>query len=249
MSEGVTETRSLLATRLLERLAARDLSPRGLSLRIGANASYVSQLINGKGGTPSAERLRQMAAELDTTTDWLIGRVDTPVQPLSEVSGFSDVRLTWRGQTEAAGPRIPVLGTGHCTDLEISGDGAVVLVEQALFEPDHAVATIERPPALLGATDAYAIHYRGSSMEPVFTQGQIGVVDPRRVARPGDDVIVQLNDGASHTVVTVLVKRLVRETSRYVELEQFNPPVTFRVPRERVERLHRLLTVGDLLGG
>jgi phage repressor protein C with HTH and peptisase S24 domain len=88
------------------------------------------------------------------------------------------------------------------------------------------------------------------------------IVSPRAPVRPGDDVIVQLRgkmgeDGRAdkdsgleevpdldhlNRVTLVLVKRLVRQTSRYVELEQFNPPQTFQVPIARVAAVHRIMT-------
>jgi hypothetical protein len=75
------------------------------------------------------------------------------------------------------------------------------------------------------------------------------VVDPRRPPGPGDDVVVQLTDGnGGRDVVTVLLKQLVRATAAYVELAQFNPPLTFRVPRGQVARLHRVVSLAELLG-
>jgi phage repressor protein C with HTH and peptisase S24 domain len=38
----------------------------------------------------------------------------------------------------------------------------------------------------------------------------------------------------------VLVKELVRRGAQYVELKQFNPELTFRVPAERVAAIHRV---------
>jgi phage repressor protein C with HTH and peptisase S24 domain len=38
----------------------------------------------------------------------------------------------------------------------------------------------------------------------------------------------------------VLIKRLVRRSAHFVELAQFNPPMTFRVPSERVAAIHRV---------
>jgi phage repressor protein C with HTH and peptisase S24 domain len=50
-------------------------------------------------------------------------------------------------------------------------------------------------------------------------------------------------------VATVLVKRLVRATTRELVLEQLNPAITFTVPRNRVARVHRILPQTDLLIG
>lgn len=216
-------------------------SPRAISLAIGANVSYVSQILNGRGGTPSAEKLRLLAAELGTTTTYLLGETPVDGQPISEV-GISPLPK-WRSGT---GERLPVYGTGYCDDLELEADGHLYHIEQTMFEPTHVVQMIERPAALRDANEAYAIYFHGSSMEPRFFQGEIAIVVPFTPG-PGDFVVVQLNDGNGDDIVHVLVKRLVRVTASYVELEQYNPPITFRVERRRVTRMHRIVSPNDLL--
>lgn len=123
----------------------------------------------------------------------------------------------------------------------------MVAIERCSFDPDYHVRMIARPPALRGQRDLYAIYFHGDSMAPRFEPGEIGIVDPARPPAPGDYVVVQLTNGSSEDVVSVLVKRLVRQTARELLLEQFNPPITFAVPRVKVKRLHRILRETDLL--
>src|SRR3546814_7244505 len=77
-------------------------------------------------------------------------------------------------------------------------------------------------------------------------------VDPRRAPSIGDDVIVQLvgevNPGADPAEIKhVLVKQLMRNTAAYYELQQFNPPVTFKVPKSKVHAVHRVIPLAELL--
>ena len=68
----------LLRERLRERLDAAGKSPHAVSRAIGANPGYVRDLLDPeKTSTPSAVRLQALAGELDTTTDYLLGRMDT----------------------------------------------------------------------------------------------------------------------------------------------------------------------------
>ncbi|MDP3550632.1 MAG: LexA family transcriptional regulator [Novosphingobium sp.] len=234
---------NVFRARLRERLDLLGISPRKASLAIGANQGYVRDLLDpDKTGVPSEARARALATILETTTDWLFGRVQTPEQPKSEV-GFLDARRDWRG---APDERLPIYGTGYCDDLEIEQDGHCTRIEQTLFDPTTTVGMIERPAALRFATDAYAIYFHGSSMENRFFQGEIGLVTPTPPPRNGDFVVVQLNDGNGDDVVHVLVKRLVRTTSSYVELEQYNPPIIFRVERQRVTRMHKILGPNEI---
>ncbi|MBU3993741.1 MAG: LexA family transcriptional regulator [Alphaproteobacteria bacterium] len=241
------DLKEILRDRVKQRIDATGKTAHAVSKEIGANAGYVRDLMDpDKTGVPSAERLNKLAAALETTTDWLMGKVDDPAQPLSEIS-FRDAPLNWSGPPES---RIPVLGTAFCDDLAVPDDANGELrVERLLLDFDHTVRLIERPPALWNAPDAYAIYFHGSSMEKRFYSGEIAVVDPRRPPSPGDFVVVQLSNGANDHIITVLVKQLIRTTSAYVELLQFNPEATFRIPRGQVIRMHRICSTNELLGG
>lgn len=240
---SVSQAREILVKRIRERLAVVGKTPRAVSLEIGANASYIGQVLNGKGGMPAGDKLRRIAESLGTTTNFLLGQVDTPVQPLSEVD-ILPIDQNWRDRTL---DRIKVFGTGYCDDLVIQDDGHLVEIEQTCLEPTNVVALIERPTSLAHAKDVYAIYFHGSSMEPRFFQGEVAVVVPSPPPGPGDFVVVQLNDGTADDVIHVLVKRLVRSTSSYIELEQYNPRTLFKIDRKRVTRLHRILTPNQLL--
>lgn len=244
---GKTPEQQILIERLGGFIQPRGkVAARALSAAIGANNSYIGQLLNGRGGMPSAARLQAIAEELETTTDYLLGKSEDPTQPVSEV-GFRDMPALW-GPSDADG--IPVLGTAFCDDLAVETDDGTYEVERVLLETDHTIRMIARPPALWAARDAYAIYFQGTSMETRYRQGDLGIVDPRRPPGPGDDVVVQLNDGAGgRDVVTVLVKELVRATGAYIELRQLNPEQTFRIPRARVAQLHRIVPLRELLGG
>lgn len=222
------------------------LSPRALSMQATGKPDAIRDM-KRRGNLPSAASLARIADVLGTTTDWLLGQTDSSAQPRSEVS-FREAPARF---SPAGGDGIPLVGTAWCDDLAVEGeDGAPFTVERILLEVDHTVRLVYRPPALWAAKDAYAIYFHGTSMEPRYRQGDIGVVDPRRPPGPGDDVVVQLNDGnGGGDVITVLVKELVRLTSTAVELRQFNPALTFRIPRHQVARLHRLVPIAELLGG
>lgn len=244
----MTDAKEMLRARLRERIDAVSKSPHAVSRAIGANVGYVRDLLDPeKTSMPSIAKLRDLARELDTTAEYLLGEASTSQQPRSEVS-FHEAPAAFG---PAGGEGIPVVGTAWCDDLAVEGaDGEPFTVERILLEVDHTIRLIYRPPAMFAARGAYAIQFQGTSMEPRYRQGDIGVVDPRRSPAPGDDVVVQLNDGnGGRDVITVLVKVLVRQAAQYIELRQFNPAITFRIPRGQVARLHRIVPIGELLGG
>ena len=247
-STTMPEDAVTLLDRLDRRLAEMDKSRYWLAKEAseGRNTGFITD-IDRKGYIPKEPRLRRMAELLGVSVDWLMGRTDVPGQVQSEV-GVSDRGLDLNGLPPDM-PGIPLVGTGDCADLEVCDEsGRMVTVERSSFDSDYHVRIIQRPPALRGARDLYAIYFHGESMTPRFEPGEIGIVDPGRHARPGDYVLVQINSGESDEVVSVLVKRLVRATNRELTLEQFNPPLVFTVPRDRVARYHRIVPQTELLG-
>jgi hypothetical protein len=145
---------------------------------------------------------------------------------------------------------IPIYGTALGGDVDVSqGDGGeVVSVEQAELDQSEVIGYLRRPPSLSGNKDLYGVYVAGSSMYPRFADGEAALVDPKRPPMIGDDVVVHLvsEDGADDRIAMVLIKRLVRRSASYIELEQFSPPLTFRVKAQRVRRLHRIVPAGEL---
>lgn len=240
------DAKEILRSRLQQRLDETGRTAYNVSKAIGASDGYLRDLFDPvKTFMPSAERLSRIAMELQTTTDWLLGKTDSPAPVESEV-GLGEHQGFHGFPREE--PGIPLVGTGDCADLEVTDDhGAIVAIERSSFDPEYHVRYVTRPPALTGDRSAYAIYFHGSSMEPRFFAGEIGIAQPSRPAGPGDYVVVQLNNGESDDVVTVLVKRLVRQTAAAITLEQHNPPLIFSLPRRQVARIHRIMNPAELL--
>lgn len=236
----------LLRERLREAVDNSTMSPRALSLAIGANHSYVAQILDGKGGMPSAARLARLAAELGVSVSHLTGAEPAA---LGEAR-VGDKRIEWNGPfPDDQG--IQLVGTGDCADLTVTNTetGKGITVERCSFDPEFVVRMVPTPPLLRGRRGIYAIYFHGSSMEPRFYPGEVGLVDSHRPPSPGDYALVQLNNGDTDEVTSVLVKKLVRRTAKEVVLEQYNPPITFSLPAAQVQRLHRIMPQTELLFG
>lgn len=249
--------RELFLERLSDLMESRGFSKHHLSKLIGANGGYVRDVMDPKKNTtPGGARMAALARELLTTVEYLTGQTDNPEQIRSDVvvgeqglKGFQESRSPFNHGGQAQ-PGIPLVGTGDCADIQVETEsGELVDIDRSSFDPSHTVRMITRPPALQGARDLYAIYFQGESMLPRYEPGEVGIVDPARPVKPGDYVLVQLNDGASEEVTSVLAKRLVRQSAKSIRLEQFNPAVVFEVPRARVSRVHRILQQTDMLFG
>ena len=157
-------------------------------------------------------------------------------------------RLAFRGDDR---PRdIPIVGTAECADIDFSSEDGIVTIEMIEIDMDNVVDYARRPVTLDNRRDVYAIFFRGHSMVPRYEPGEIAYVDPARQPRARDYVIVQLRKGEGEDAdrtITALAKRLVRVSGTFVELEQFNPPATFRIERKQIAHIHRIIPWDEMV--
>ena len=196
---------------------------QSLSLALGRNHAYLHQYVTTGSPRELKERDRRAIATL-------LGCAESDLRE-------EDDRRGGLGETPAAAlAHAPPMVTAS-RNLPILGHAKGG--EDAFFIDNGEVAGYTmRPHVLDGVPDAYAVEFWDTSMEPALKHGHLGWVHPRKPVKPGDDVVVQLNDGQA------LVKTLVRRTDSHLVLRQYNPPKEFKVDRAKVKSIH--LIVGTL---
>lgn len=132
-------------------------------------------------------------------------------------------------------------------DLPVYGTAAGSVSGAMQADMTQAVDLVKRPPALAGAREAYALYVVGDSMAPRFTDGELVIVHPRRPVHPGDDVIIQMKNHDA-APVEVMIKRLVRRTEKALHVRQLKDGAHIEIKMSVVKAVHKVLTVGDLLG-
>lgn len=146
---------------------------------------------------------------------------------------------------------IPVYGTAMGDQVEYKGPGDYpVAVEQTTLNNGEVIDYFRRPPALTNNRKIYGLYVAGDSMDPVYESGSPVLVNPSRSPSARDYVVVYLADSSSSDgrTASFLLKRLWRRSPSFLELEQFNPAGTFRVPTDRVQAVHRVISLGEMLG-
>lgn len=141
---------------------------------------------------------------------------------------------------------VPVYGTALGADEIVDGEA----IEQTTLNTSEVIGYLRRPVLLDGRADVYGLYVQGSSMSPRHHDGATLFVEGRRQPRIGDDAVVYLrapdfHDGERPS--SVLVKTLKRKTAAFIELEQYSPPLTFRISTERVERMDRVIPWDELV--
>jgi hypothetical protein len=228
--------------RIAELIAKTPYTEREVSIHATGKPDVLRDMKRGR--MPKGTRLDDVARFLRVTIDDLIPREGRlPLPP-----GVQDMMPGFRG---AEFPRdVPVYGWALGADLVVQENSEPVAVEQHVLSYHETITYVRRVPALAGNQRAYSLYLVGSSMFPRYDNGDPIYVDPLRPARPGDDVIVQLATrlDEGREIVSALLKTLVRQNSQYVELRQYNPDMTFRLPAAQVAEVHRVLTRAELAG-
>jgi hypothetical protein len=131
----------------------------------------------------------------------------------------------------------------RCTNSKVSE------VEAQSFNRKEIAGYATQPAVLGEKRDLYVLFQSGYSMSPRYAPGDPLLIDRKRPAAPGDDVVVHLtSDGEHPDQSTVLVKKFVARDAKEVVLEQFDPFTKVRVPAERVVRIERVVSWRECLG-
>lgn len=234
-----------LADRIGGRLETLGLSPNAASDKAGLDRTLVGRYVKGRVRNPRRDSLQKLAEALHCSVEWLAtgnGAMEAASPPPSPPGNVQR-----REQNSADDP--PTLPPGHemPLDIPVFGTAAGSLGEGAFAMEQSVVDYVRRPPGVARAKDIYAIYIEGDSMEPRYQHGELVYVSPRRPARPGDYVIVQVQNG-EHEEVQAYCKRLLRRTADQLILLQHNPETELNFAMNRVRAVHRILSMADLMG-
>jgi phage repressor protein C with HTH and peptisase S24 domain len=206
-----------MGDRVRERRLALKLSQPQLARRAGGISYQAIQQLEAGGGT---KHLVAIARALGVTAEWLQdGSGAAPLKPSPPRTALSE--------------KLKVLGMAQC-----GPDG------WSLWNGD-VIDMVDRPAALAGVPNAYAVYVVGASMEPRYYQGELVMIHPGKPVTAGAFVLVQRrpkNDGEPPLAV---VKRLIKRTGTKIVLEQFNPPKTFEIRNDEIVSIHRVVGSGE----
>jgi phage repressor protein C with HTH and peptisase S24 domain len=198
----------------IDRLAQRyNLSASGLARRSGLDATSFnrSKRISPEGRErwPSTESVAKVLAATGASLEEFVLLVEPRDGPS---------RTT-----------IPLIATAH------AGSGGS-FNEDGMPSGGPGWEEIEFPD--LAVEKVFAIEVQGSSMEPLYRDGDVLIVSPGANVRKGDRIVVRTLEGE------LLAKELKRRTARSVELHSLNPEHPDRViPAQEVAWLGRVMWV------
>jgi len=216
--------------RLLEelmRFRPDGLTANGWAVRAGVSRTIWADL--RRHGNPSRRTLEKLLeAAGSSLAEFEALRVGEQAHVAEGAPALAEHGRGWRGAPLAP---IPLLDTALAGDWGEAGSGLGLLA----IDRSKIIGKVDRPAALAGDRDAYAVTMAGESMWPRFRAGRQLLVSPAAPVAVGDDVAVWVSGDR------VLIGELVRQTEGMVELRQFNPDVTFRVDAAEIAALHKVV--------
>ena len=206
--------------------------PAGMTANAWAVSAGVSRTIWAdlkRHGNPSRRTLEKLlAAAGSSLAEFEALRIEAEA-PASEWAGtLAESGRGWRGARLAP---IPLLVTHVAGEWGNAGSGIALLT----VNRSELAGKVDRPAALAGDPNAYAVTMVGGSMWPRFRAGRRLLVSPAAPVAVGDDVLVHLSGGGA------LVGELVGRSTGSIELRQFNPYLTFRVDVTDDTAIHKVV--------
>lgn len=158
-----------IADRIQQRMKELGISQADLIRLTKAGRASVNGWIHGH-NEPSAKKIGALAESLQTTTEWLLTGEDRVI--LKAEHGDDNVRLA-----DIRVRAVPIIGFTQA--------GAW---REALNEPLGVTYSTYPKDGL------FSLYVEGDSMEPLFHEGDLLIIDPMRVPKPSDYVIAQNGD-------------------------------------------------------
>ncbi len=155
--------------RIEERLEAKGWSQSQLARRIGVSQQTIWKLVTGASG--SSKHLREIARQLDTTEEYLLGEVDDPEPIMTHGLALQGPPMEIPGEPPSSAVMIPQLEIGYSM-----GGGSV-------FADYTQTALIPFPREwlrpLIGGTfgDLFVARGEGDSMMPTLLDGDLCIID------------------------------------------------------------------------
>lgn len=227
---------NILRERIKERLETLGLAAAAVSERATGSPDTIRSWFRNPESSPRIDTLAKVAAELQTTPEWLLGRSDTTDRPQPPAGNVRAAHIGMPAR-EAMPADVPVMGTA-----------AGSLLSGSFQLQGGVIDYVRRPPALSGTRDIYALFVEGSSMEPRYFPGDLVYVNPHKPPRINDVVIVQEADG-DPTSVKASIGVLQKRANGAVTLLKHNPAGSeITIEMNRVVAIHRVLTSNELFG-
>lgn len=215
-----------LEKRLRERLAeVFNGNESELARIVGTDQQNINNFISGK--VKKSHLWKDITRALDLSENE-VGALMTERKrgKKSLTSNFKQIHVSTRHGERGHDHELPIMGQAiGGEDGEFMFNGITVGWHPML-------------PELEGAVGAYCLYVSGESMRPRYIGGELVYVNPNRLPKENDDVIVQLHPLEEGEPPRAFIKRFVKLTPNKMILFQFNPEKQIEIDRAEVYKVH-----------
>lgn len=213
---------------MAEALEKANRSQAELARYLGKGASAVNKMIKGT--------RRILASEADQIRAFLeLSTTDAkPMQNHGVRQADANITVPFRSELTRD---LPILG------VVSGGVGGLAQVENGTAI-DYAL----RPVRLQGRADVAGFWVEDLSMVPAYKPGALVIVEKKRPAQVGDDVIFELLPANSRDDRRAMIKQYAGRTATHYKFAQHNPAKVLEYPIKRVANLMRVIPLSELFG-
>lgn len=229
--------------RIRELRERAGLSQAALGTRAGTSQPQIDRLEKGERRLTDTW-MRRLAAGLECDPADLLPRGDSAPPPPSApiVVPAPETPIGAARPVDLPSKQLMPL------DVPVFGVAAGNPMDGAFQLESGVIDYVRRAPGIMNARDVYALYVTGESMWPRFRDGELLYISASRPVRIGDDVVVCIKPEREGDPERCFIKTLVRRHSDSIEVEQFNPGKRITFANADVVRVHRVLTMADVLG-
>lgn len=173
---------AISAERISERARIVGLSQSDIARELGITPQSVQQWFSGE-TVPRSTRLKRLAELLLTSGDYILGRVNSSA-PEGNTTPYDDGKAK----------EIPLISWVQAGQWATAEDPYPVGAAEKMLRTFEDVGP-----------QSFALKVHGDSMEPIFPDGCIIIVDPSREPRHGSYVIVRLERDAEVTFKQLVI--------------------------------------------
>jgi SOS-response transcriptional repressor LexA len=236
-----------LPNRIREHRERLGLSQAELAERVDTSQPQIDRLEKGERGLTD-KWMRRLAAGLQCDPADLLSQPSGAAPALPPGAASPPSTLGIDAPVGAVRPVELPLKPYMPLDVPVFGVAAGNPMDGAFQLETGVIDYVRRAPGIMNARDVYALYVTGESMVPRFRHGELLYISANRPVRIGDDVVVCIRPERDGDPERCFIKMLVRRHPDYIEVEQFNPPKRMKFDRADIIRVHRVLTMADVLG-
>lgn len=171
---------------------------RGYADKDKISQAAISKIMTGKSQTMKVDTAIRLANCLNVDFNWLSNGVgEMTKKPItSNIDGNSETNLPARR-------RIPIVSWVHAGSEDFADE---------YVDDDECIVQ-----------EVFGLRVKDESMEPLFHDGDLIIIDPTAEPRPGDFVIARLIDEGQTTFKKLRIKGMNNEGQAVMELIPLNP--------------------------